>query len=1015
MITDIGLVIWGCKGGCRTFCDNRVVNVDEPVIRQTLKDIRSFIYFKQSGLDYYAVEFTPRYKVYTHYRSSNDSGSGAFIAFTVYVPHNKRINHIREILDEMMADYFREYMNPMSNTPLPGKYDDINRYTRILEAHESDIQPDTRRYRATASRQDDTPQIFKYDDPAKVDEMFDNPYHKEFFECQEVMFLRSEYYDRRGDFNIDFVVEPRLITSVTPSEKMSMLLPPDESKTGGQLTSLIVNGSDYTSNSTDAVADENSIVDLTFERHRYKPYVVKGQPLSALMAQGIVRKEGRDYAFGKIPFEPEKYRLNVMTARWSELDIKEFAIRLWLSAGGPQKPVIKEGNDYYFELEGPAVDRECQLAFLLSGDRGGAVTLDYVKPDEYISSGKPLEVGAGVFKAEIEFKDADNDSVNAEVTFPEPGGKEAKVTVAYKSEQILPLPMTGDRSSKVILSLPDAKVEEKGKNRYVVTPDKVKVKVYIPDLIKKIFDKWAAKVKIGDETYSVNDNDSVSLPYSWEYLGKPELIFKKGEVSKSVALRKGDNGRLCFDAIAVENSTSKPVNVMVGGKPYEIKDGITRAFFEDPACEVRLQDASGLNIEKANGEASYALWRITSNHAQPAPEKPNSDKQLPFNGKGLITFIKCKGYQTMLLFRDQTVPMIQPIPSDRQEVRVRFMEYVLYASDGATKVLTIDLKDSSHVYRKGDFEVRKTAHTEWEVIYKPSFTSRIVDFFTSKLGLGLILLLVILGGGAWIYSALLSGPAERTLYVSVDNDDKVSGIEIVKDGGMGMRTSGNTLAIPFKGDTLRFSGVETVRIDFGPEGKTTDIRVMDLVGKQDYVFRTETDSVKVTSVKTPAAELYATIIADEQIDTVKVEAFRSMFADSKHNQDLTERVTALKVAESAAAAREDELKKVRAEYDALIAKLGNMNVTKADLDKVIAFQNEHKDELKDEIAKNRAKVNAYRKFFDPGQSFARDIKYFSPAQQKACQYYLNITGNETKREFKYALEKAKEMGIKLTD
>ncbi len=391
-------------------------------------------------------------------------------------------------------------------------------------------------------------------------------------------------------------------------------------------------------------------------------------------------------------------------------------------------------------------------------------------------------------------------------------------------------------------------------------------------------------------------------------------------------------------------------------------------------------------------------------------DKPCNSENLPFDGKGLITFINCKDYQTMLLFRGQTVPKIQPIPSLRQEVRVRFMEYELFALNG-TKELTIDLTDPRHVYRKGNFEVRKITHSEWEVIYKPSFTSRIVDFFTSKLGLGLILLLVILGGGAWIYSALLSGPAERMLYVSVDNGEKVSGIEVVKDGEKGMRTSGNTLAIQFKGDTLKFSGVETVRIDFGPEGKTTDIRVMDLVGKQDYVFRTETDSVKVTSVKTPAAELYATIIADEQIDTVKVEAFRSMFADSKHNQDLTERVTALKVAESAAAAREDELKKVRAEYDALIAKLGNMNVTKADLDKVIAFQNEHKDELKDEIAKNRAKVNAYRKFFDPGQSFARDIKYFSPAQQRACLYYLNYMGNDTKRDFKYALEKAKEKGL----
>lgn len=1021
MTTDIGLVIWGCKGGCRTFCDNRVVNVDEPVIRQTLKDIRTFILFKQSGLDYYAVEFTPQYKVYTHYRSSNDSGSGAFIAFTVYVPHNKRINHIREILDEMMADYFREYMNPMSNTPLPGKYDDINRYTNILARHESDILPDTRRYRALASRQDDTPQIFKYDDPAKVDEMFDNPYHKEFFECQEVMFLRSEYYDRRADFNIDFVVEPRLITTVTPSEKMSMLLPPDESKTGGRLTRLVINGADYSANPADAVADENSIVDLTFERERYKPFAVSGQPLSALMTRGIIRKEGRDYAFGKIPFEPEIYRLNVMTARWSKLDLKDFAIRLWISAGGGHKPVKKEGNDYYFELEGPEIDRECQLAFLLSSDLGGSVTLDYIKPVDYVSSGKPLEVGAGVYVARIEFKDTDTDSVNAGITFMQPGGKEANVTVAYKSEQQLALPQTADRCSTVSLSLPDAKITQDMSGVFVVTPDKVKVRVFIPNAIKPVFDKWAAKVQLGknQESYSVNDNGYVNLPYGWEYIGEPVLVFKKGESVRTVPLQKDKDGRLCFNVVVVENKTAKPVTVIVGGKPYEVATKIV--LHENPASTVSLAEGTGLNIEKTDSGETFALWVISSNKEQhtsdklkvnggDSPKDKTGNEKLPFGGKGLITFKECGKYMTMLQFQGQTEPTLQQIPSNKQEVRVRMTQYVLYALDGVTRVLHLDLNDPRHHYRSGDFEVYKTAHTEWTVKYKPSFTSKIIDFFTSKLGLGLIVLLVILGGGAWAYFALFSNQ-ERTLYVTVDNVEPVNGIEIVKPGALNMRSSGNTLTITFKGDTLEFAGNEVVRIDFGPEGKTDGIRVMELVGKTDYVFENNMDSVKVTTVQTPAYELYAKIIEVEPIDTAKVEAFRNMYAESKYNQDLAEKVTAQKAAEADAEAKAAQLAQVKAQYNALIAKLGNMNVTKADLDKVIRFQNEHKEELNAEIKANWAKVNAYKNFFDPAQSFFNNIKQFSPAQQQACIYYQNFKGNDPKRDFNYALKKAKEMGL----
>ena len=123
---QIGLIIWGCKGGKRVFCSNKVVNETDQVIIDTIKDIRSYIRIHRTGHDFYAIEFTPQYKVFTCYRSSNDSGTGAFIAFTIYVPHHLKVVNTRLLLKEMMDAYFRDYMNPLSNTPLAGKYDDIN-------------------------------------------------------------------------------------------------------------------------------------------------------------------------------------------------------------------------------------------------------------------------------------------------------------------------------------------------------------------------------------------------------------------------------------------------------------------------------------------------------------------------------------------------------------------------------------------------------------------------------------------------------------------------------------------------------------------------------------------------------------------------------------------------------------------------------------------------------------------------------------------------------------------------
>ena len=44
-MNDIGLVIWGCKGGHRIFCTNGVVDVKSPEIVNTVKDLRGFLRF----------------------------------------------------------------------------------------------------------------------------------------------------------------------------------------------------------------------------------------------------------------------------------------------------------------------------------------------------------------------------------------------------------------------------------------------------------------------------------------------------------------------------------------------------------------------------------------------------------------------------------------------------------------------------------------------------------------------------------------------------------------------------------------------------------------------------------------------------------------------------------------------------------------------------------------------------------------------------------------------------------
>ena len=265
MREQIGLVIWGCKGGYRAFCSNNVVNTGDEVIAQTIKDIRSFIRIHRTGHDFFAIEFTSKYKVFTNYRSSNDSGTGAFIAFTIYVPHNLKVVNMRAMFKEMMDGYFREYMNPLSNTPLTGKYDDINKFLPILER--SEVKPDRPYYRQP-SKQDDKPQLLIYEDLSIVDGYFDSPYRPEFFNCQEVMLLSRDIYDNPSNYEVEFVIKPVVIEKISEPEAESKLI---NNLVGVRLSSLTINGEDMLHTNGNCSLTDSDIISFSID---YKEIII---------------------------------------------------------------------------------------------------------------------------------------------------------------------------------------------------------------------------------------------------------------------------------------------------------------------------------------------------------------------------------------------------------------------------------------------------------------------------------------------------------------------------------------------------------------------------------------------------------------------------------------------------------------------------------------------------------------------------------------------------------------------
>ncbi|MCM1520070.1 MAG: hypothetical protein NC098_04735 [Lachnoclostridium sp.] len=1036
MIQDIGLVIWGCKGGCRTFCNNRVINVEEPVIRQTLKDVRSSIYFKRSGLDYYAVEFTQRYKVYTHYRSSNDSGGGAFIAITIYVPHNLMIKNVRSILDEMIVLYFKEYMNPMSYTPLPGKYDDINMFLRILDEHQNDIVTDRRGYAYHPSEQDDRPQIIKYNDVTEIDKYFENPYHKEFFACQEVMFLRSEYYDRPQEFDIDFVQRLQLIDKVSESVRMNRLLPFD--KPGKKLSRLIINGDDFTNDKDGASLDKKDLVSFTIESadDRYEPMKADNITVEDMLRRRLIRKKGDDYEWDDIILDKRTYELKVSASPESSVRMRDFAAHLQLVIGkGKYHATVMADGTARFLLRGPEVDQECTLVF--GYDEKTDLPIQKVVPAQHLDNGLTVAADEHQLKVKLEGFDGDSPLVEAEV-------KLAGDTVYTPIEDNkIYTPVINGEHATVGIRARDCNVKFNG-DAWVVTPTVVRVKVFIPKEISGLLKRIGAKVSFNGKTYGINDSGKVSLPYGWEENGEmPEiqLTDESGVVRQPMNY---EGGYLRFTGCVISNKTREAVKLSINGEEKTFKarteffhynvDGKYNIDFANPLDK----DLMKISSSQKDGFTYYVVEpkdrdivvipggdSHSGNSKSKDKNDSKADKKLPFGGKGRILFHACKGYFTFegedRIKFDKTI-----------EITVKQQVYKIF-DPGNREVGSINVSNPCD-YTTGQFDVKYKEENGlkiWEVTYRKTFIDKFIDFVTSKLGLGLIGLLVVLVIGGWIAWPHLFGAKEYTATITFTTDDPIASITVVKpENGITITPSESTITIRrSKDDKNQFAGTALLKFSYKDEGDTekmlkdlpdVDMKSLRAVLSENHEKDAST-AFTAAAPQSPAHVEYLDITSVTPLDSAKVANFQTQYQGSNYEKKLTESYG------KQVAAEEEEKAKRNAEeashqslvdkYNKLLEKLNSMDVMASDVAVIEAFETVHRKDLAREIAANRAKVKAYKGFFklDDSPSKTSYLQQFTHEQQEACKYYIKYYNknnkNDTIRDFSYAKKRAKAMGI----
>ena len=279
MNNNIGLAIWGCNGGHRAFCSNNIQAYTERA------DIRQFVRFVQNRLDTYALEFSDTYKIYTLYRSCYDNGTGAYVAISIYMPHSQRMSNVREMLGNLMDKYFDDYIHPLTCSYLPGKYNDIKPFDAMLN-DTARVSPEPKKEAYQRSPGNIPPHIRLYGDINEVDQFFLQPYRKEFFACQEVLFIPGE---NNTPAFMQFSGSPVFIEKVSDPEPLPKLI---VDQCVRDIKELSVNGERQDVNGDIRVSDYDGL-EIALSRPYHHDLTIVGT-VEELRQKGYLTSSGRN-------------------------------------------------------------------------------------------------------------------------------------------------------------------------------------------------------------------------------------------------------------------------------------------------------------------------------------------------------------------------------------------------------------------------------------------------------------------------------------------------------------------------------------------------------------------------------------------------------------------------------------------------------------------------------------------------------------------------------------------------
>lgn len=667
-IKKIGIAIWGCKGGYGIFCNNNVIDIKSPEIRNTLKDIRSFIRLNASGVDFYALEFTDMYKVYTIYRSSNDSNgsSGAFIAVTVFVPHSLSIKNVRTLLEEIINAYFKEYIHPVFLSPLDGKYDNIAPFVKILDEHKQDVFPEKMKYIRNISTQDDIPQVLCYSDISLVDEYFATPYRKQFYACQEVMFLEDKICANLDKYGVLFGVPPIYIDEVGEPECSCLL--PISSLTNGITFEVEINGEKMdVLEKNNPLSDEDEIK-IVAKKDYNENYKFDGTVLEAI-DKGVLMRAELNYKLrtDKIKFESKKYLLEIIFENDDLPSSLKASLQYRLIANDKSSKSIYsvyKHSSLFFEFEGNEIAKKYIASVKIcndetNGDKRENIYADFSNPIIPVNSLRTELIGhikglaIQVYKFQLTEKSLDGFSVDCTVKTSR--GEHKFSFFADKKRKLeifLPQSEAYD-DADIYFNANGYRVKQNKKDGcdyLTFSPSTVHVGVRIPE---KIFSSLNTRMEIScflEHEKEIAHYDDKNEEYYFELPYKKWKGALQNFCINDVAYECIIKGNLIIPNILFVTTTtddSVECNIEIDGKDNEIqktpillplKDSTCISLIDEDNYEVESEPSDYCRIDtikkKTNSDEE------SSSTEQVSSSSDKTDKEVKDN----VTFENCKGY-----------------------------------------------------------------------------------------------------------------------------------------------------------------------------------------------------------------------------------------------------------------------------------------------------------------------------------------------------------------------------------